>query len=296
MKKTSFEFDFSRITIKGRSSLGNILTKNPVKQIIKKEQGVSTLGARDIWFDESVKRLSAEERGSYLGAFEGDDKILTIHKSGVYKLYNYDLSTHFDEDMFYILKYDPQTVVSAVYFDGNTGTYYLKRFNIELSDKAVNFLNEHKESRLVEVSLDWLPQLRISFQEKNGRKRPDETLNASEFIGIKSYRAKGRKLSEHLIEKIQWLEPLPYEPPESQSDTEDVQVDDEFISEMEDGETPGNELLTDEIPEDEAGSGETSTGEMPEDEGPVDEQPEPEKPGKSSKSKETGKQIRLEFD
>ncbi len=279
MKKTSFDFDFSRIVIKGRSSLGNILTKNPVKQIVKKEQGVSTLGARDIWFDESVKRLSAEDRGSYLGAFEGDDKILTIHKSGVYKLYNYDLSTHFDEDMFFILKYDPRTIVSVVYFDGNTGIYYLKRFNIEMSEKAVNFLNDHKDTRLVEVSLDWLPQLEVSYQEKNGRKRPDDLLDVAGFIGLKSFRAKGRKLSDHPVEKIRWLEPLPYIPAEEAQEIDEPEEQTEVSS-----------VETDMgIQEDEALSEEITSDDMP-----IDEQPEPGNPDQPPK--EMGKQIRLEFD
>lgn len=279
MKKTSFEFDFSRIAIKGRSSLGNILTKNPVRQIVKKEQGVSTLGARGIWFDESVKRLSADERGSYLGAFEGDDKILTIHKSGVYKLYNYDLSTHFDEDMFFILKYDPKIVVSVVYFDGNMSSYYLKRFNIEISDKAVNFLNDHKDSRLVEVSLDWLPQLELSFQEKNGKKRDKEKMNVAEFIGLKSYRAKGRRLSDHAIDKIKWLEPLPYEP------AEDLPIVEEPLNDTENSTGPEKE----DIIENDIQSVEILGEEIP-----IDEQPAPE--ALEGPGKEPGKQIRLEFD
>lgn len=270
MKKTAFEFDFSSITIKGRNSLGNILSRNPVRQIIKKEHGVSTLGARGIWFDESVKRLSAEERGTYLGAFEGDDKILTINRSGVYRFYNYDLSTHFDEDMFFILKYDPAIIVSAVYFDGNSGTYYVKRFNPEPSDKAVNFLNEHKDSRLVEVSLDWLPRLELEFQEKNGRKRPAEILNVAEFIGVKSFKAKGRKMSEHVVETFRWIDPIPYEPPETIPDEEAVEDDDN----------------QDELPE------EPELEESPaiEEESPEEDVP-PEPP-----PHHTGKQITLEFE
>jgi topoisomerase-4 subunit A len=281
MKKTSFEFDFSGITIKGRSSLGNILSKNPVKQIIKKEHGVSTLGARDIWFDESVKRLSADERGTYLGAFEGDDKILTIHSSGVYKLYNYDLSTHFDEDMLFIRKFDPRTVVTAVYYDGNTGMNYMKRFNIEPSDKPMNFLNDHKESRLVEVSIDWLPRIGISFQEKNGRKRPDEVINAEEFIGIKSFRAKGRKLSEHLVERISLLEPMPYEPPEEPAAEEEPEGEFYQLPEVE-GEELTEEQSADEIEvEDEI----------------TDNQSEDHLNGENtSKPKDPGIQITLEFD
>jgi len=290
MKRTSFEFDFSSIAIKGRNSRGNILTKNMVKQIVKKEQGVSTLGARDIWFDESVKRLSSEERGSYLGAFEGDDRILTIQKSGFYKLYNYGLSTHFDEDMFFILKYDPKTIVSVVYFDGNSGAYYLKRFTVEMSDKAVNFLNDHKESRLVEVSLDWMPQLKISFNERNGKQRPVEILNVADFIGVKSYRAKGRKISGHDLKKIAWIDPIPYEPPvdepESENkpdpETESVQKDKQVES-SDVGMENGNNNDKDDGPDD------SRTGDVPDDKPAIED-----KPDKSPK--DLGDQIRLEFD
>ncbi|MBP7678903.1 MAG: DNA gyrase/topoisomerase IV subunit A [Bacteroidales bacterium] len=271
MKKTTFDFDFSSIAIKGRSSQGNLLSKNPVRQIVKKEHGVSTLGARGIWYDESVKRLNAEERGIFLGAFEGDDKILTIHRSGVYKLYNYDLSTHFDEDMLFILKFDPQITVSAVYFDGNTGTYYLKRFAIEPSDKAVGFLNEHKDTRLEELSIDWLPRLQLAFREKNGKQRPEEIIDVAGFIGVKSYRAKGRKLSEHAIGQIRWLDPLPYEP-SGEEDNGVEQKEEDVVS---------FEILP-------AAK-------------PPEEEPEPRKPippesgNDEHKPPESGKQITLEF-
>ncbi|HNQ82583.1 MAG TPA: DNA gyrase/topoisomerase IV subunit A, partial [Bacteroidales bacterium] len=271
MKKTTFDFDFSSIAIKGRSSQGNLLSKNPVRQIVKKEHGVSTLGARGIWYDESVKRLNAEERGIFLGAFEGDDKILTLHRSGVYKLYNYDLSTHFDEDMLFILKFDPQITVSAVYFDGNTGTYYLKRFAIEPSDKAVGFLNEHKDTRLEELSIDWLPRLQLAFLEKNGKQRPEEIIDVAGFIGVKSYRAKGRKLSEHAIGQIRWLDPLPYEP-SGEEDNGVEQKEEDVVS---------FEILP-------AAK-------------PPEEEPEPRKPippesgNDEHKPPESGKQITLEF-
>jgi topoisomerase-4 subunit A len=291
MKKTSFEFDFGKVTIKGRSSLGNILSKNAVKQIVKKEQGVSTLGARDIWFDESVKRLSADERGSYLGAFEGDDKILTIQKSGVYKLYNYYLSTHFDEDMFFILKFNPETIVSVVYFDGNTGSFYLKRFTIESSDKAVNFLNDHKETRLVEVSLDHLPQLELSFAEKNGRKRPNELLNVAEYISVKSYRAKGRKLSDYPVEKVKWLAPLPYEPHDGQTSHEEESEGEAGFQEPYDRETNSRTDQPDEAAQD---SSDEVREAPPDADEHVDEQNESDNFNQSPG--ETGKQIRLEFD
>ncbi|MDX9906745.1 MAG: DNA gyrase/topoisomerase IV subunit A [Bacteroidales bacterium] len=271
MKKTTFDFDFSSIAIKGRSSQGNLLSKNPVRQIVKKEHGVSTLGARGIWYDESVKRLNAEERGIFLGAFEGDDKILTLHRSGVYKLYNYDLSTHFDEDMLFILKFDPQITVSAVYFDGNTGTYYLKRFAIEPSDKAVGFLNEHKDTRLEELSIDWLPRLQLAFLEKNGKQRPEEIIDVAGFIGVKSYRAKGRKLSEHAIGQIRWLDPLPYEPSGEDDDGEEQREEDVVSFEI---------LPATKPPEEEPEPG---------------KQIQPESGNDEHKPPESGKQITLDF-
>jgi topoisomerase-4 subunit A len=286
MKKTSFEFDFSSIAIKGRTSQGNILAKHPIKQIVKRDEGVSTLGARDLWFDESVQRLNAEERGSYLGAFEGDDRIMTIQRSGTIKLYNFDLSTHFDEDMIQIMKHDPRKIISLIYWDGNTQSYYMKRFNVEAGEKVINILNEHKESRLVDITLDWLPQLEVSFEEKNGKKKDDLVIEVSTFIGVKSYKAKGKRLSETPVEKLKWLEPLPYEPPEEPVTEEPV-----------DGEN-GDEMAETEALE----SGEEM---LAEDESPIaesiedDEIPETGSPSENDdddlQKPEAGKQITLDF-
>ncbi|MBW6460337.1 MAG: DNA gyrase/topoisomerase IV subunit A [Bacteroidales bacterium] len=280
MKKTSLEYDFSQVTIRGRSSQGNILTKNVIRQVIKKEEGVSTLGARGIWFDESVKRLNADERGAFLGAFEGDDKILTIQKSGFYRLYNYDLSTHFEEDMIFIMKFEPERIVSAIYHDGITGHLYLKRFTIETSDKPVNFLNEHKETRLIEISLDWLPQLYLSFREKNGRVRDPETIAMSDFIGVKSFRAKGKRVSVHEIEELRWLEPLPYALPEKEMD--DVEMIDQDESELEGTE----ENISEEMNE----TGDESF--INSDDKDADNTSDPA----DDDTQAPGKQIRLEFD
>lgn len=293
MKKTTLEFDFSQVVIKGRSSQGNILTKNPIRQIVKKEEGISTLGARDIWYDETVQRLNADGRGVYLGAFEGDDKILTIQQSGTYKLYTYDLSTHFEEDMIRIMKYDPSRIVTAVYADGASGHHYIKRFTAELSDKAAGFLNEHKESRLVDISLDWLPMLRVSFLEKNGRVRPEEEINVGEFIGVKSYRAKGRRLSEHPVGGVLWLDPLPFTPPEQEP------LENEEPGEEQEEFEPLDPEGTDEISDRE--------GDIPEEEEITEGDPVAEElpapPGASKAENEEspglhdrGKQITLDFD
>ena len=123
LRNLSFEFEFSSLDIKGRSSKGNILTKYTVKNILQKEEGVSTLGAREIWYDDTVNRLNAEQRGQYLGAFKGDDKILTITRSGYFKILNYDLSNHFDEDILLIEKFYSEKTITADYNDGKSNNY-----------------------------------------------------------------------------------------------------------------------------------------------------------------------------
>ncbi len=225
LKKTSFEFDFSTLTIKGRGSRGNIITKMSVKSISKREEGVSTLGARNIWYDDTVNRLNADERGSLLGDFKGNDRILTINSSGHYKLYNYDLSTHFDDDMIIIQKFDPKKIFTVVYWDGKNQFYYVKRFPVELMDKKVSFLNDEPGNELIELSMDMLPRLELEFKEKNGKKRENETLNLFDFIGVKSYKAKGKRLSSLEIKKINMLEPLPYEELEEEASEKEVLAD-----------------------------------------------------------------------
>ncbi len=222
LKKTSFDFDFSELAIKGRNSQGNTLTKYTVRKIVKKEEGVSTLGAIDIWFDESVKRLNTEERGKHLGAFKGDDKVLTIMQSGEYRLTGFDLSTHFDEDLIHIEKYDPDKIMTAVYRDGKTGYVYLKRFQIEETDKKTPFLNDHPQSQLVTFSLDYRPVLEVTFDAKKNEKEIDsETIPAEDFIAVKGIRAKGKRITTFAIKNTQWLEPLPYEAGDENEEPED---------------------------------------------------------------------------
>ncbi len=212
IKKTTFDFSFTELAIKGRNSQGNTITKHPVKKIALSEAGLSTLGARDIWFDDSIKRLNTENRGRRLGAFSGDEKILALMQSGDYRLYNYDLSNHFDEDLLIIEKFNPQKPVTAIYFNGEKQHYYLKRFLPELTDKKTDFLNDDAGSKLIQVSTDWLPVLKIMFDEKaNNRVIEDEEIDASAFIELKGYKAKGKRLTTHAVKRIVMLEPKPYE-------------------------------------------------------------------------------------
>ncbi|MCK5080463.1 MAG: DNA gyrase/topoisomerase IV subunit A, partial [Bacteroidales bacterium] len=217
LKITSLEFNFSSLAIKGRGSYGNILSRKPVKSIVKKEEGVSTLGARDIWFDDTVKRLNVAERGTYLGAFMGDDKILTISKSGSYRHYKFDLSNHFDEDMMLIEKFDSRKVMTAVFRDAGKGSVYVKRFHFDESEKKTSFIGDHSDSKLLAYSLDYLPVLQVVFDTKaNGKPIDKLTLEAAEFIGIKGYKARGKRLTTFAIKDVKFLDPLPYEHPEEE--------------------------------------------------------------------------------
>ncbi len=216
LRKLAFEYDFSQLEIKGKGSQGNILSKHAVKNVVKREEGVSTLGARDIWYDDTVKRLNTDGRGVRLGAFISDEKILTIQQSGFYKLMNYDLSNHFDEDMILIEKFDPEKIFSAVYFEASTSTFYLKRFQIEEEtpiNKKIDFIGESPDNYLVGISQDWLPQVKVVFDSKANKKElPDMIVNAAEFIGVKSAKAKGKRITVKVPGKIEFIEPLPYEP------------------------------------------------------------------------------------
>ncbi len=208
LKKLSFDFDFAELSIKGRNSMGNILSRNAVRKITLKGEGVSTLGARKIWYDETVSRLNTEGRGKLLGDFKGSDKILTITKSGFYKLYNFDLSNHFENDLVFIEKFKPETVISAIYFEGETQKYYAKRFSIEeVDDKKHNFLDEHPETHLSLISKAKMPRLEVAFDEKlNSRKMDNEVFEITEFIGVKGEKAKGKRLSNHVVKELFWID------------------------------------------------------------------------------------------
>jgi topoisomerase-4 subunit A len=224
LRKLSFEYDFSQLEIKGKGSQGNILTKHGVRNIVKREEGVSTLGALDIWYDDTVKRLNTEERGRYLGAFKSDDKLLTIQKSGFYKLMNYDLSNHFEEDMILIEKLDPRKIVTAVYFDAEQEKFYIKRFQVESENnlnKKIDFIGDQPGNYLLDFSLDYRPQLKVVFDNDQSKKEiPDMVIDVEEFIGVKGVKAKGKRITTKTTRKITFIEPLPYEPPEE--DTENV--------------------------------------------------------------------------
>ncbi len=205
LKKPVFDLDFSELAIKGRSAGGNIVTKHPIRKIVLKDEGISTLGAMDIWFDDSVLRLNADKRGQYLGAFKGDDKILAIFAAGNYRVMGYDLSTHFDEKPLVMEKFRDDTVVTAVYVDGETGFYYLKRFEPEQNGKFTGFIGEHKDSKLVLITTAALPKLLLKLAATARKPESEEEIDAESFIAVKSYKARGKRLSTGQIESVSWI-------------------------------------------------------------------------------------------
>jgi len=232
LKKLKIDVDFSKITIKGRSANGNIITKNTVKKVELKSEGISTLSARKIWFDDAVQRLNVDKRGEFLGAFEAEDKILTINQQGDLQLKGFELSTHFDEDIIVIEKFNPAKPISAIYFDGKKECYFVKRFKVEVKSKKLNFITQHKNSFLEIASTDWRPQAKVVFVKEKGKQRKTVIINMEEFITLKGVKAIGNKLSNNKIKEINLLEALPSEEEKLEETKQEIEIiESENISE-----------------------------------------------------------------
>jgi topoisomerase-4 subunit A len=268
LKKLAFDMDFSELAIKGRNSIGNILTRNPVRKIILKGEGVSTLGAQDIWFDDSVKRLNTDKRGILLGAFHKNEKILTITQSGHYRLVSYELTNHFEEDLLIIEKFKPSKPISVIYYDGELKAIYVKRFTIEITDKKVSFIGDHPESKLLQITLDYLPRVEVVFEKAGKKSRDNEEILLADFIGIKSYKAKGKKISNFPVKEIIPLESLPYEEPELVEEVNEEETGENIVDEIEEVQ-PLEEEVVEEIVEEIS----------------IEEEPEIEVPKKEKKKK-----------
>ncbi|NJW53258.1 DNA gyrase/topoisomerase IV subunit A [Salinimicrobium oceani] len=224
IKKLKFEVDFADMAIKGRAVKGNIVTKYPVKKIELKEEGVSTLKPRRIWFDDTVRRLNVDERGDLLGEFKGDDRLLIITQSGIAKTIKPELTTRFDEDIIVLEKWSPKKPVSAVYWEGEKEKFYVKRFLIENRDKEENFIGDHPKSYLEVVSTDYLPVAEVVYNKtRNKEQKPNDLLEFEEFIAIKGIKALGNQLTTEKVKQINLLDPKPYVEPEETA-PEDMEV------------------------------------------------------------------------
>lgn len=230
IRKFNFDYDFAQLAIKGRGVQGNTLSKYPLKKVVLKEEGVSTLAARKIWFDDTVRRLNTDERGQFLGEFKGNDKIMTITSDGCYKLSGFDLSLHFEEDMILIEKWNSKKPLSAVYWDGDKKQFNVKRFLVEATDRKVNFITEHEDSYLELVSNDWKPVIEVVFSKVKGVEKDPEKIELEEFISVKGMKAVGNRLTKDKVKVINMLEPIPFEEPE-----EAEQINEENDSQSSDG-------------------------------------------------------------
>jgi topoisomerase-4 subunit A len=237
LKKLKFEIDFAELAIKGRASKGNTATKYPIKKIEIKEEGVSTLAARKIWFDEAVNRLNTENRGRLLGSFSGEDKILEVTADGYYRILTADLNLHFSDNAVIITKYQATRPLSAVYYDGEKERHFVKRFIPEVEDRKELFISEEKESKLEYVSLDSKPRIEIVFRKINGKQKENEEVVLSDFISVKGEKAQGNQLSRDAIRKINILESLLLgeESPEEDPDDQETKHNDEHKNDKAEG-------------------------------------------------------------
>jgi topoisomerase-4 subunit A len=207
-KNKQFDYDFAKLAIKGRESMGNVLTKYPVRKVTQKSAGVSTLGGVNIWYDSTIGRLNRDEHGTLIGNFEPKDLILAIDKSGNYELTNFELTNRYPADeTLYLKKFNPNAILSAVYFDGQSKNTLIKRFKLETStiDKKFLFITDHKASRLLNVSDNYLPNVQIKHKP-DGKTHEFEILPITELVDVRGWKAIGNKLNYQKLIEVEFIE------------------------------------------------------------------------------------------
>ncbi len=241
LKRITLEKDFSEIAVKGRQSMGNILTKNEVHKINLKQRGGSTLGGRQVWFDRDVLRLNYDGRGEYLGEFQSDDTILVIMDNGEFYTTDFDLNNHYEPGIQTIEKFDAGKVWSAALYDADQQGYpYLKRFMFENTNRKQSFLGENKENRLILLTCQVYPRLQVTFGGKDSFRDPLE-IDVDEFIGVKSFKAKGKRITTYEVGEITELEPL--RTPEPPTTDDESANPDDFINEDPDAGKSDSDLI-----------------------------------------------------
>ena len=226
IKKLVFEKDFSTINIKGRQSMGNLLTKYEVHKIVLKQRGGSTLGGRKVWFDSDVLRLNYDGRGKYLGEFQTNESILVIFENGEFYTTDFDLNNHYENGIAYIEKFDAEKVWTAVLYDADQQNFpYLKRFTFAVTNKRQSYLGENKQNKLDLLSDEVYPRLQVVFGG-NDRFREPLIVEASAFVGVKSYKAKGKRLTTYAVEEIKELDPVRVPDSEEKIESEAIGTDD----------------------------------------------------------------------
>ena len=249
LKKLIDEYDFSQLLIKGRASRGNLVSKNPIQKITLKSKGVSTIGGKDIWFDEDIQRLNEDGRGLHLGQFNTGDHILAIFKDGTYYTTSFDLSNRYQGELLKIEKLDVNKTYTALYYDKAVASFYVKRFSFDVSDNtSVSFISEAKGSYLVELSDDKHPQFEITFGGKHEH-REAECVDAEEYIGKKGVQAKGKKVSAMDVKAVKFIEPIhrPEDdivPEESEAENQAGEIDNSDVEDPIDLDIPEDPQLS----------------------------------------------------
>ena len=247
LKKLIDEYDFSELGIKGRASRGNLVSKNPIQKITLKSKGISTIGGKDIWFDEDIQRLNEDGRGLHLGQFNTGDHILAIFKDGTYYTTTFDLSNRYQGNLLKIEKLDINKIYTALYYDKAVGAFYIKRFSFDVSDNTpVCFIADSKGSYLVALSDDRHPQVEVTFGGKNENRLP-ELIDAEEFIAKKGIQAKGKKVSQYDVKTVEFTEPLhkpedDIKPEESEAENQAGEIDNSEVEDPIDLDQPEDDI------------------------------------------------------
>ena len=223
LKVLQFDVDLADLAIKGKQSRGNVVTKNEVHRISLKERGTSTLGGREVWFDPDVLRLNYDGRGRSLGEFAGTDQVLVVCTNGEYYTTSFDSGNHYSDDILRIEKFRPHAVWTAVLFDADQGYVYVKRFEFEPSVRRQNFIGGNADSRLMLLTDERYPRFDVKFGGGDSF-RENIVIDAEEFIGVKSFKAKGKRISNYMVEAVTEIEPR--EVPEDEVETADTEIDD----------------------------------------------------------------------
>ena len=238
LRNLELEKDFSEIAIRGRQTRGNILTRHDVHRITLDEKGASTLGDRKVWFDPDVLRLNYEERGKFLGEFHTDDEILVMSKNGEYYMSSFELTNHYEQDILLIEKFNPEKIWTCALYDANQKYYYLKRFQLESTESPLSILGDNPESRMIILTDKDYPRFEVVFGGKDAHRQSRE-IDAEEFIGVKTIRARGKRLTTYEVKSIKELEPLRFK---EEDETDEVNETDAFrlrsTTSAEEGSTP----------------------------------------------------------
>ena len=221
LKKIFIEKDFSEVLIKGRGSKGNLLTRNPIHRIALKSHGHSTLGGRKVWYDPDVNRLNYDEHGRLLGEFNEGDYILVVLDNGEFYISNFDVNNHFESNIQILEKWDPDKVWSAVLLDADQqGFLYLKRFRMEATKRHQNYLGDNPENRLMLLTDQPYPRIQVNFGGTDAGREPME-VDVEEFIAVKGFKARGKRITTLHIDSVVELEPTRFPEPEKEADDED---------------------------------------------------------------------------